>query len=446
MTTLDETPTFNLKAVVQETGIKPDTLRAWERRYGLPQPARSSGGHRLYSQHDIDTLKWLMDRQDEGLSISRAVDLWNQLLAEGKDPFWEMGDDEQVVGQAPLEVGDTLTELRETWVDACLAYDEQRAVYTLSQAFALYAVETVCVELLQKGLFQIGEMWYEGNATAQQEHFASALAIRRLETLLSAAPPPARQGRILIGCPPEEEHTFSPLLLSLFLRRRGWDVVYLGANVPVDRLERTIERAQPHLVVLSAQTLHTAGTLLGMANYLEEMAIPLAFGGLIFNALPDLLNYIPGHFLGRRLQEAPARIEQLLTNPSVKTTAASPSDAYRRALNQFQQRQSAIESTIWDRAGEMNIATPHLTRANRNMAQNIIAALKLGDMDLLGYDMEWIQGLLSNHNGDIPATVLQHYLALYGDAAERHLNGQGTVVVSWFEKVLETAGPSGSSA
>lgn len=445
MTTLDETPTFNLKAVVQETGIKPDTLRAWERRYGLPQPARSSGGHRLYSQHDIDTLKWLMDRQDEGLSISRAVDLWNQLLAEGKDPFWEMADEEQVVGQAPLEVGDTLAELRQTWIDACLAYDEQRAVYTLSQAFALYAVETVCVELLQKGLYHIGEMWYEGSATAQQEHFASALAIRRLETLLSAAPPPARHGRILVGCPPEEEHTFSPLLLSLFLRRRGWEVVYLGANVPMDRLERTIDRAQPHLVVLSAQTLHTAGTLLSMARFLDEMDIPLAFGGLIFNVLPDLVSYIPGHFLGRRLQDAPARIEQLLTNPSVKTTGASPTDNYRQALDRFQQRQSAIESMIWDRAKEMNIATPHLTRANRSMAQNIIAALKLGDMDLLGYDIDWIQGLLSNHNGDIPAGVLKRYLALYRDEAERNLGGPGRVVVDWFEKVLETAAAPGGS-
>ena len=48
---------FNLKAVVQQTGIKPDTLRAWERRYGLPTPERSSGGHRLYSQDDVDTYK-----------------------------------------------------------------------------------------------------------------------------------------------------------------------------------------------------------------------------------------------------------------------------------------------------------------------------------------------------------------------------------------------------
>jgi DNA-binding transcriptional MerR regulator len=40
----DTTPTYNLKVVVQETGLRPDTLRAWERRYGLPQPDRRGGG------------------------------------------------------------------------------------------------------------------------------------------------------------------------------------------------------------------------------------------------------------------------------------------------------------------------------------------------------------------------------------------------------------------
>src|SRR5512136_1749725 len=83
----NDLPTFNLKAVVRETGLKPDTIRAWERRYGVPKPRRTSGGHRLYSQRDIDLLKWMNARQHEGMSISRIVDLWKSLEAEGKDPL-----------------------------------------------------------------------------------------------------------------------------------------------------------------------------------------------------------------------------------------------------------------------------------------------------------------------------------------------------------------------
>ena len=87
MTSYNENPTYNLRVVVNETDIKPDTLRAWERRYGLPAPDRTSGGHRLYSEKDIAIIKWLMARQEEGLSISRAVKLWRSLEAEGKSPL-----------------------------------------------------------------------------------------------------------------------------------------------------------------------------------------------------------------------------------------------------------------------------------------------------------------------------------------------------------------------
>src|SRR5512144_2011880 len=84
---LSTTPAFNLKAVLKETGLAADTLRAWERRYGLPTPDRTAGGHRLSSQRDIETLKWLTARQAEGLSISRAVDMWNEQTASGTDPL-----------------------------------------------------------------------------------------------------------------------------------------------------------------------------------------------------------------------------------------------------------------------------------------------------------------------------------------------------------------------
>ena len=123
-------------------------------------------------------------------------------------------------------------KLRQDWLDACLAYDEQQATQILNQAFALYPPETVAVEVLQRAAAQVGEGWYQGDVTVQQEHFCSAQIVRRLETLVMAAPPPARPGRILVACPPEEYHVIGPLLLTFLLRRRGWEVVYLGANVP----------------------------------------------------------------------------------------------------------------------------------------------------------------------------------------------------------------------
>ena len=101
MSTNTETAIFNLKAVVNETGLKPDTLRAWERRYGIPSPQRTQSGHRLYSQREIEIVKWLSERQREGLTISRAVDMWNRLLESGEDPFANLETEQRYHEHAP---------------------------------------------------------------------------------------------------------------------------------------------------------------------------------------------------------------------------------------------------------------------------------------------------------------------------------------------------------
>ena len=84
---ISKDPRYNLSFVLKETGLKADTLRAWERRYSLPAPQRTEGGHRLFSEYDIETIKWLIARQEEGVSIRLAVDLWRETVRRGQDPL-----------------------------------------------------------------------------------------------------------------------------------------------------------------------------------------------------------------------------------------------------------------------------------------------------------------------------------------------------------------------
>jgi methanogenic corrinoid protein MtbC1 len=134
--------------------------------------------------------------------------------------------------------------------------------------------------------------------SVQHEHFASGLAIRRLDTLLSASPAPTRNQSIIVGCPPNEWHTFTPLLLALLLRRRGFSVVYLGANVPRQQFTEAVRNAKADLVVLIAQHLISAATLKYTSFALSGQKIPVAFGGRIFNLRPQLSDTIAGYFLG----------------------------------------------------------------------------------------------------------------------------------------------------
>ncbi|MCA9872084.1 MAG: MerR family transcriptional regulator [Anaerolineales bacterium] len=434
LTDVNKTPTFNLKAVVQETGIKPDTLRAWERRYGLPQPERTAGRHRLYSQYDIDMLKWLQARQDEGLSISRAVDLWRQLEAEGESPVEAYGvESEETPSQ--IVAGDSINQLREGWIAACLKFDEHRARQILSQAFALFPMETVCFKLLQQSLAEIGAGWYEGRVTVQQEHFASALAIRQLETLLNAAPPPNKNGRIVVACAPEELHTFSALLITLLLRHRGWDVIYLGADVPPDRLSTTLSDIRPQLLIVTAQTLHTAGTLPGVALLARETNTPMAYGGGVFTMIEEIVLHIPAYYLGDELSAAPQVVERLVSGSHGEPQAQLASPAHQAALDQFTGHRSAIEADVLEALASADVPLRYLKNANRDLGDNIQAALALGDMDLLNHNLEWLQGLLVNFHYRMPEEVMKPYMAAYQKAAKEHLDQAGQPILEWLAHV-----------
>ena len=411
-------------------------MRAWERRYNLPTPQRSAGGHRLYSQRDVDTIHWLIARQHEGLSISRAVELWQQIESQGRDPLETPAPTARTPFSAPVPAtsGETLDALRGDWVGACLAFDEARAEQILAQAFALYAPETIVTELLQKALSDIGEGWYKGRVTVQQEHFCSALAVRRLEALVMASAPPTRPGRILAACPPGEEHVFGLLLLTFLLRRRGWEVVYLGANVPAERLETTVAAISPHLVILAAQQLHSAATLLDLARLLQGSGTPLAYGGLVFNRLPALRDRMPGHFLGQRLDLAPQTAESLLTAPRPLPPVATAAELYSQARDHFRQRESLIQAHLVQAREPAGIAPQHLALAQRELARNIGAALALGDMDLIGSDLDWLKGLLGNRG--LPTGLLRDVLMAYHQAAREHLDERGEPILAWLENVI----------
>ncbi len=428
---------YNLKAVVRETGLKPDTLRVWERRYSLPQPKRTAGGHRLYSQQDINILKWLVARQEEGLSISRAVELWRQLEAEGQSPVVQTSFPGSFVAKptfAPTS-GQTLKQLRDAWVDACMDFNEQTAENILTQAFALYPPEVACTELLLPALSKIGEGWYRGDFTVQQEHFASALATRRLETLLAATPAPTRSGRLLVGCPPQEEHTIGTLLLSLFLRRQGWNVVYLGANVPIAQMEVTIASTKPQLVILSAHRLPTAATLQEMAKFLQDKQIPLAFGGNIFNNLPNLQKRIPGHFLGADLNEATHLVEHYITTKPSIPVVEPVSEIYQQALTHYSQRQPLIEASVWESLTGSGIPEHHLSVAGYNLSRNIIAALTLGNVHLLESDIIWVANLSVNYQ--LPTTLLCIYIEAYYNAVDTQLDERAAPVKTWLAQVMD---------
>jgi hypothetical protein len=288
--------------------------------------------------------------------------------------------------------------------------------------------------LLREGIVQIGQGWYVGKVTVQQEHFASALAMRRIEALLLAAPPPTRPGRILVACPPEEEHSFGLLLLTYLLRRCGWEVLYLGANVPIARLEEVVNSAQPSLMVSVALQLPTAATLLDMALFLQREGLPLAFGGRIFNRLPALHARIPGHFLGPSLELAAQSVEDLIVAPRPTPAVEPISQIYRQALTHYRERQLLIEADLMKLWPDLLQKTWAFI-ANRELARNIAAALRLGDISFIDDSIDWVARM--SRYGHAPSEALDGYLGAYLRAAKIHVDERGAPIVDWLSSRID---------
>lgn len=416
-------PSYNIKVVLQETGLKADALRVWEKRYGLPNPSRSEGGHRLYSEYDIEVVKWLLAKKSEGLTISKAVKLFREKESAGDNPLAQHAEN----SSTEFEAGKQIEEFRSDWIEACKAFNEVKAERLLSQAFAIYPTEIVGTEVMQKGLNEIGKAWFDNKITIAQEHFASHVAIRKLNAIISAATAPSRKEKILIACPPNEDHIFSALMINLVLRNQGWDIVFLGANVPIDELEKVIQKSQPAAAILIAMQLNTAASLQEMSAYLNERGVAVGFGGLAFQRSEGLAELIPGTYLGDDLKEAGSRVEALIRTEAEKRIAtANPLFNLHTA---FKEKRRTIESDVYKALSSEPEAREFFTIGNKHLGQDILAATQLGNLDFLKYEIDWVKKLLSKRK--IPIQMFITYLQEYQKQVSNHLDNQGQSLADW---------------
>jgi DNA-binding transcriptional MerR regulator len=432
---ISDKPIYNLRVVLRESGIKADVLRAWERRYGLPKPKRSPGGHRLYSDRDIAIIKWLIARQHEGLSISSAVELYREKEASSQDPLMEMGPSEPPAQLAVFKSDSSLEALRNKWLDACMEFKEPLAEQLLNQAFSLYPLEVVLAEIIQRGMREMGGKWYSGEATVQQEHFTSALVLRRLETLIAAAPPPIRAETVLIACPAEEWHTFTAVMLNLLLRRKGYHVVFLGANVPTDHLDEAVDSIKPDLVILASQHLPSASNLQKAARIVSRKNVRAAYGGRVFNTIPALRARIPAHFLGETIEEAVAVIDQLIQSSGTAPSSIETPADYRTLAREFSEKRGLIESGVIESLKEKGAPIEYLSAANLHLGNQLTSSLELGDINFLTSDMVWLRGYLEKQN--IPKDQLDSYLKAYAESVQKTMNGHSAIFANWVNSLSQ---------
>jgi methanogenic corrinoid protein MtbC1 len=306
-------PLYNIKAVEQATGLSAATLRAWERRYGVCEPQRSESGYRLYSDRDLAALRWLKRRLEEGLAISQAVTLLQRRTGSSNGAAEPKSErPAPVIGAERF----SLVDLRHQLTEALLSFDEQRADMLLSEAFAMYGVESACELILAPAMVDIGDRWHRGQITVVAEHFASHYVRRKLESLLNVTPVHERGLTIVLGCAPGDWHEVGLILMAFFLRRQGYHVIYLGQNVPLEHLVAELARLLPSMVIMSATTDEAAAALTEVSQVVAAMPEPrpiFGFGGRAFNRDHSLHEAVRGHFLGESAVRAVNQVHTLLS-------------------------------------------------------------------------------------------------------------------------------------
>jgi DNA-binding transcriptional MerR regulator len=233
----------------KRSGVSPELLRAWERRYGLLQPTRSAGGLRLYSLDDLERVRAMRQHLSAGVAAAEAAALAARAGA-ATEPA------------APRDAA--RVELAAALDD----FDEPRAQAVIDELLAVATVDAFLADVVLPYLHDLGERWANGGASVAQEHFASSVLRGRLLGLARG------WGRgvgplALLACLPGDRHEFGLVALGLALRARGWRIAYLGGDTPLDTVARAAQSLSPEVVVLASVT---AGRVEPVAAELRQLA------------------------------------------------------------------------------------------------------------------------------------------------------------------------------
>ncbi|WP_258871491.1 MerR family transcriptional regulator, partial [Halobacillus trueperi] len=256
---------YNIKAVSQLLGIQPGTLRAWERRYKMIRPSRNEAGHRLYTDDHVRILKWLMEKVNKGFTISQAVSLLES-------------NEEALSSSNHSEHKTELDKIGDELLNSLLSFNENDAQRHLDHAFSLFTPETVAIDIIGPILVKVGDLWEENRITSAHEHFASQFIRSRIGMMLLSIPADGMLPKALLVCGPNERHELGLLIFALFLKRKGYDVIYLGQSIAGGDIDIVIDEIEPTYMFMSCTLKKNIPITVRLAESLQKQYPDLKIG------------------------------------------------------------------------------------------------------------------------------------------------------------------------
>ena len=258
---------YSIGTVAKRSGVKSDLVRAWERRYQAVTPERTAGGHRLYTEQDIVRLRLLNEATRHGHNISRiarfSLGELTTLLATQPVLVDEVAAEtgEPTAPHAPIKTNATplVNGRRQLLIDNCmeqcyaavLAFNAKELEGHFENALVELGTEAFIECLLTPLLTQIGDRWKTGELRPIHEHMASAV-IRSLTYILrNNNPTQSDAPRMIVSTPIGQLHELGALLAAIMAEMKGWQVTYLGANLPAEEIAAAVRYSQSRAVTIS---------------------------------------------------------------------------------------------------------------------------------------------------------------------------------------------------
>jgi DNA-binding transcriptional MerR regulator len=261
-----------MSIVTDRTGLSSHVVRAWEKRYGAVVPERSEGNHRLYSEEDIERLRYLKSAVQKGHPIGTVArlprDQLLSLLADDGGVKVPQVESTGVTDTAPDEelVGFHLNRC----IEAVSRFDtralERHFVECTIDLGVITAIERVVVPLLQR----LGDSWQTGKSRIMHEHAVSAIVRTFLGNVLADNNPRDAEARAIVATPSRELHEFAALAAGIYAALAGWNVTYLGPNLPAIEIIQAARLLQVQVVLIS-MTQEDPGVASELARLVQYM-------------------------------------------------------------------------------------------------------------------------------------------------------------------------------
>lgn len=256
---------YRIGAIAKLTGLSAHTIRVWERRYGAVEPVRTPGGTREYSAQDLEKLTLLRALSEAGHSIGRIATLETVEL------------DELVRELQARKPGRVSTSDNAPAVETLLAHimdlDVASAERALLNAAAVLAPLAMIFDVVAPLVEEVETRREFGEYRIAHEHAATTALRTLLRHLLSIHTQRPMQEVALTATMSGERHELGALMASFIAVTRGYNVLYMGPDLPVEDIVYVVEKKNAKLLLLSMENEYSKEADEQLAELLAQMPV-----------------------------------------------------------------------------------------------------------------------------------------------------------------------------